>query len=280
MTITTLDGVVDALGNNASRLVIDKSSLGNAAAGQLVSFWRATGQPAQGAIPGTTPALCTNATVGAPGFTQQTAPATSYLAWLALQCSNATQTIEVHDRIAHMGGLVLNVTTAQTITGLDLAPGALNPPSARLGDADFSDVQWFLEVYTDGGATASNATINVTYGDGTTGNLTALAVGGTLRAGRMIPLTPLIPTADQGKRIRAINSVTLSASTTVAGNFGFTCTRQRSSLPLLLANKTEVGDWASLGFSEIPNGSCLMYVCLTSQTSTGTLRGQGKIIHG
>ncbi len=280
MTIATLDQLLDALANNSSRVVVDKSSIANAVAGQLLSLWRATGQPAQGAIPGTTPAVPNNSTTGAIQFTQQTAPATSYLAWLALQSANNAQTIEVHDRIAQMGGLVLNVTTAQTITGLDLDPSALNPPAARLGASDYSDVQWFLEVYTDGGATASNATINVTFGDGTSNNLAVVAVGGTIRAGRMIPLTPLIQAADQGKRIRRINSVTLSASTTVAGNFGFTCTRQRTSLPLILANKTEAGDWAALGLPEVPNDSCLAYVCLTSTTSSGTLRGQGKIAHG
>lgn len=280
MTISTRDQLIDALANNSSRVVVDKASLANAVAGQLVSLWRATGQPAQGAIPGTTPAVPTHATTGAISFAQQTSPATSYLAWLALQCANNAQTFEVHDRIAHMGGLVLNVTTAQTITGLDIAPGGLNPAADRLGDADYSDVQWFLEVYTDGGATASNATINVTYGDASSGNLSAVAVGGTLRAGRMIPLTPLIPGADQGKRIRAINSVTLSASTTAAGNFGFTCTRQRTVATLPLANKTEIADWALLGLPGVPNGSCLQLVCLTSATSTGLLRGQGKIAHG
>lgn len=279
MTITTLDQLIDAMANGPSRLVIDKANLANAAAGQLFSLWRATGQPGQGVLP-TTAAVPTNATAGAFNFTQQTAPATSYLAWLALTMSNGGTGIEFHDRIAHLGGLVLNVTTAQTITGLDLAPGALNPPADRLGDADYSDVQWFLEVYTDGGATASNATINVTYGDNSSGNLSVVAVGGTLRAGRMIPLTPLIPVADQGKRIRAINSVTLSASTTVAGNFGFTCTRQRTLVDVLVANKPEPADWQRLNLPNIPNGSCLMMVCLCSTTSTGTVRGQGKIAHG
>ncbi len=279
MAITTLDQLVNALANNASRLVIDKASL-TASSGTLMSMWRATGQPAQGAIPGTSPVVPTNATTGAFDFTQQTAPATSYLAWLALTGGNNGIGFEVHDRIAHMGGLVLNVTTSQTITGLDLDPGALNPPAARLGASDYSDVQWFLEVYSDGGGTASNATINVTFGDGTSANLNAVAVGGTLRAGRMIALTPLIATADQGKKIRRINSVSLSVSTGTAGNFGFTCTRQRTSLPLPLANKPEIGDWQALGLAEIPNGSCLVLVTQTSTTSTGVVRGQGKIAHG
>lgn len=278
MTITTRDQLISALANNSSRIVVDKASLGNAVAGQLFSLWRATGQPAQGAIPGTTPAVPTSATTGAISFANQVAPATSYLAWLALSNVNAAMSPEVLDRIAHMGGLVLNVTTPQTITGLDLS--TLNPPAARRGEANYSDLQWFLEVYTDGGATASNATINVTYGDNSSGNLTVVAVGGTLRAGRMIPLTPQIPTADQGKFIRSINTVTLSASTGTAGSFGFTCTRQQTALTLPVANKTEALDWAQLGLPEVPDDSCLMFVMLCGTTSTGALRGQGKIAHG
>lgn len=277
MTITTRDQLINALANNSSRVVIDKASIANAAAGQVFSLFRATGQPAQGAIP-TAAAVPTNATVGAIAFDQQTSPVTSYFAWASLVTGNATMTVELHDRIAHLGGLVLNVTTAQTVTGLDLL--TLAPPDPRLGSANYSDGQWFLEVYADGGATASNATINVTYSNATTGNLNVVAVGGTLRAGRMLALTPLIPPAQQGLFIRGINSITLSASTGTAGNFGFTYTRQRTAAPTLVANKSENFDWAQLGLPEIPNASCLQFVVICSTTSTGTVRGQAKIAHG
>lgn len=279
MTITTRDQLINALANNSSRLVIDKASLANAVAGQLFSMWRATGQPGQGAIP-TTAVVPTNALAGALQFDQQTAPVTSYLAWLAVAGGNNAMGWEIHDRIAHQAGLVLNVTTAQS-TNLPIDLQTLAPPAARLGAANYSDVQWFLDVYADGGATAANLTVPVTYDDGSTGNLNAIAVGGTLRAGRRIPLTPFIPTASQGRYIRAINSgVILSASTGTAGNFGFTCTRQRSAFTTLVANKTENYDWSLLGSPEIPNGSCLELVAVCSTTSTGTLRGQGKIAHG
>lgn len=279
MTITTRDQLINALANNASRIVLDKASLASTAAGQMFSMWRATGRPAQAAIP-TTAAVPTSATLGAIDFTNQTSPATSYLAWLSIVGAQAAQGFEVHDRIAQFGGLNLTLLTSQAITGLDIAPGGLNPPAARLGASNYSNVQWFLEVYADGGATASSATINVTYGDNSTGNLNVLAVGGTIRSGRMFHLTPLIPTGAQGKFIRAINSVILSASTGTAGNFGFTCTRQRTACPVLLANKLETFDWAALGLPEVPNDSCLSLVVLCSATSTGTLRGQGKIAHG
>jgi hypothetical protein len=278
MTISTLDGVVNALGNNSSRFIIDKASISNAAAGQYHSLFRATGQPGQGAIP-TTAATCNNTLLGAMNFSQQTSPATSYCGFSNAVCSNSAVTIEIHDRLMHMGGLVLNVTTSQT-ANLDLNGVTADNMVDRVGDSNFSDVQWWLEVYADGGATASNATINVTYNDGTSNNLTVVAVGGTLRASRMIPLNGLIPAADAGKFIRDINTVILSASTTVAGNFGFTATRPRMIMPLNIANKMEVFDWAALGFPEIRNSSCLFPVQLASTTSTGTVRGGGKIAHG
>lgn len=277
MTITTLDQLFDAMANNASRIVVSKASIANQVAGQLCSMWRSTGQPGQGAIPGTTPAVPTKATLGAFDFTNQTAPATSYLAWATLYSGNSGGCVEIHDRAAHMGGLVLNVTTAQPITGLDL--GSIGLDAARRGAADFSDLQWFLEVYTDGGATASNATVSVTYGDNSTGTLNVIAVGGTLRAGRMIPLTPFIPSASQGRKIKAITSVILSASTGTAGNFGFTCTRQRSGKAFTIANTATTFTWQD-GAPEIPNDSCIMLIVIPTTTSSGTLNGQGKIAHG
>ena len=278
MTITTRDQLIDALGNNSSRLVIDKANIANAVAGAYFSLWRATGQPGQGAIP-TAAATCNNALTGAMNFTQQTAPATSYGAWANAVCSNNAVTIEIHDRLMQMGGLVGNVITAQT-ANLNLDGVTADNMVERKGDTNFSDVQWWAEWYTDTGATASNATVAVTYNDGTTGNLTTFAAGGTVRAGRMIPLNNLIPAAAAGKFIRAIGTVTLSASTGTAGNFGFTATRPRMTMPLLLANKMEVFDWAQLGLPEISNSSCLALIELCSTTSTGTVRGGGKIIHG
>lgn len=277
MAITTGDQLLQALGNNSTRVIIDKGSLANQVAGRFTSLWRATGQPAQAAIP-TTPVSPTTATLGAMRMTNQTAPASSYLAWMFLTNTNNALAVEVHDRLAHNGGLNLTLLTSQTTTGLDLA--TLGVSADRLGDANYSDVQWWLEVYADGGATASNATINVTYNDLTTGNLNVLAVGGTVRAGQCFALTPLIPTSSQGKFIKGINSVILSASTGTAGNFGFTATRPRTVLGLNIANKTETADWAALGLPEIANDSCLFLMLLGTTTSSGNLRGGGKIAHG
>lgn len=279
MAIETLDQLVNAMANNSSRVIIDKASIANAVAAQFYSLWRATGQPGQGAIPGAV-ATCDNTLLGAVQFNQQTSPATSYLAIIEGLCSNAGTTLEIHDRLMHMGGLVANITTTQTV-GLDLAANLANDNlDARKGDSNFSDVQWWLEWYADTGATASNATVNVTYNDDSTGNLTLVAVGGTLRASRMVALNGLIPAAAAGKYIKAINSVTLSASAGTAGNFGVTATRYRAANYQPVANARFTADWAALGLPEIPNESCLFAVLLCSTTTTGIVRASGKIAHG
>ena len=278
MTITSRDKLIDAMGNSSSRFILDKVSIASQA-GSYVSMWRATGQPGQGAVP-TTAAVCTTALTGAMGFAQQTAPATSYGAYMEVVTGNSAMTVEIHDRIAHMGGLNGTLTTAQTV-GIDLSTLlSTSNVGVRIGDANYSDVQWWLEWYTATGATAATATVAVTYDDGTSGNLTALSLAANRPASFMVSLNALIPAASSGKYIRAVNTVTLSVTTGTAGNFGVTATRIRMSSMCPVANLKTISNWADLGFPEIGNSACLFPVVLTSTTSSGTLRGGGKIIHG
>ena len=278
MTITTRDQLIDGLGNNSSRIVLDKASIASQTAASYCSLWRATGQPGQGAVPAST-ANCNNTTVGGIGFTQQVAPTTSYGAYLEASTGNAAMTIELHDRLRHMGGLVGNVATAQTVS-LDFNGITADNMVERIGDANYSDIQWWLEWYTATGSTAVTATVNVTYNDGSSGNLTGAALAATRPASHMIPLNGLIPAADSGKYIRAVNTVTLSATTGTAGSFGVTATRPRMTIGCPIANFKFTADWAQLGLPEIYNSSCLFPIVLTSTTSSGTVRGGGKIAHG
>ena len=275
--ITNRDQLIAALANNSTRIVIDKASIANAAVGQYHSLWRATGQPGQGAIP-TAAANCNQSTVGGMKFSQQTAPANSYLAYLEALSSVSASTMEVHDRLMHMGGLNGTLTTAQTV-GINFNGATADNMVERIGDADCSDIQWWLEWYTDTGATAVTATVAVTYSDGTTGNLTGVSLAATRRASFMQPLNGLIPAAAAGKFIRAVNTVTLSA-TGAAGNFGVTATRLRGSLFMPIANAKFSADWANLPINTIPNSACPFIAVLASTSSTGTLRGGGKIAHG
>ena len=277
--IENIDNLVKALGNNSSRIVLDKASIASQIANSYCSLWRATGQPGQGAIP-TVVATCNNTTVGTIGFNQQMSPSTSYGAYLEIATGNAAMTMELHDRLANMGGLNGTLTTAQSVN-LDLNTLlATDNIDTRKGDANYSDVQWWLEWYTATGVTAVTATIVVTYNDGTTGNLSVLSLATTRPASHMIPLNSLIPSAQSGKFIRGIVSVTLSATTGTAGNFGVTVTRPRMTLSSPFANFKFIADWAQLGLPEIYNSSAIFPIVLTSTTSTGTVRGGGKIAHG
>lgn len=277
--IENIDNLVKALGNNSSRIVLDKASIASQTANSYCSLWRATGQPGQGAIP-TVVATCNNTTVGTIGFNQQTSPITSYGAYLEIATGNAAMTMELHDRLASMGGLNGTLTTAQSVN-LDLNTLlATANIDTRKGDANYSDVQWWLEWYTATGATAVTATIAVTYNDGTTGNLSALSLASSRPASHMISINSLIPSAQSGKFIRGIVSVTLSATSGTAGNFGVTATRPRMTLSAPIANHKFIADWAQLGLPEIYNSSAIFPIVLTSTTSTGTVRGGGKIAHG
>ena len=277
--IENIDNLVKALGNNSSRIVLDKASIASQTAISYCSLWRATGQPGQGAIP-TVVATCNNTTVGTIGFNQQMSPSTSYGAYLEIATSNAAMTMELHDRLAKMGGLNGTLTTAQSVN-LDLNTLlATDNIGKRKGDANYSDVLWWLEWYTATGGTAVTATIAVTYNDGTTGNLSVISLAGIRPASHMIPLNSLIPSAQSGKFIRGIVSVTLSATTGTAGNFGVTVTRPRMTLSSPFANFKFIADWAQLGLPEIYNSSAIFPIVFTSTTSTGTVRGGGKIAHG
>ena len=277
--IENIDNLVKALGNNSSRIVLDKASIASQTANSYCSLWRATGQPGQGAIP-TVVATCNNTTVGTIGFKQQTSPITSYGAYLEIATGNAAMTMELHDRLAHMGGLNGTLTTAQSVN-LDLSTLlSTDNINERKGDDNYSDVQWWLEWYTATGSTAVTATISVTYNDGTTGNLTSLFLAATRPASHAILLNSLIPSAQSGKFIRGVVSITLSATTGTAGSFGVTATRQRMTLSAPIANFKFVADWAQLGLPQIYNSSALFPIVLTSTTSTGTVRGSGKIAHG
>ena len=174
-----------------------------------------------------------------------------------------------------MGGLSGTVTTAQTV-GIDLSSLlSTSNVAARIGDDNYSDVQWWLEWYTATGSTAVTATIVAVYDDGTTANITTF-IGATRPAGFMQSLNGLIPAAQAGKYIRGITSVTLSATTGTVGNFGITATRPRMTLGAPIANMKFIADWAQLGLPEIKNSACLFPIVLTPTTSSGTVRGGGK----
>lgn len=279
MTITTVDQLEAALTGNYTRITVKKPSIGSIISGQHHSTWLSSGIPAAGSIP-STPVACSNSTVGAIPFTQQTSPSKGYIYSVDANCSNNLTTYEIHDRLCHMGGLSGTVTTAQTVN-MDLDSFLSgNNIAERIGDPNYSDVQWWIETYVQLGGTATTAVVNVTYNDGSTGNLNSASITATLRVSRCIGLNSLIPAADSGKYIRGINSVTLAASTGTAGNFGFVATRYRVGIFMPVLLQTVKNSWRETGLPEIYNQSCLYLMTIPTSGTSGLTNLDGKIVYG
>jgi len=182
----------------------------------------------------------------------------------------------IEDRIGHMGGLNGTLTTAQTV---NLSPHAnllVDNVAERIGAADYSELEWYLEWYTATGASASTPTAQVTYHDGTTGSvnvniLGSVALPATVAASRRYKLTPT-----NGKYIRSVESVTLSATTGTAGSFGVTCVRNKAICAYLspAANIPFPFDVWALNSPEIYDNSCIAFSVVTNTTTTGAITGQ------
>ena len=272
MAITTGDGLIAARANASIVLPIQRASIASAVAGQLFSSWRSTGPlPAQGAIPGAA-AVPTRETTGAlrtigGAWLNPTDPVHTYADRISLNCTIAGRFV-VFDRLIHMGGLNGTLTTLQSVSTPALP--------ARAQSVTGEGLEWFLEWYTDTGATASNATVTYTRADGTTGRTVVIAVGGTaVRAGRLIPI---IPSAGDIS-IRSIESVQLSASTTVAGSFGVTCGRRLPISAVVAAANIPLAPQSGL-LERIQDDACLWPVVECSTTTTGDLRGEIVLVQG
>ena len=272
MAITTIDGIVDGLGNAAQLLQINKASITSQIAGGFSAIWRANSTPAQGAVPGAA-AVCTGALLGAMAFVAPTGGKFSYLARGFLMSGNTVTDVDVHDRLAHMGGLNGTVITAQTVN-VDVA-GIGNNMVARRGAADYSDVEWWLEWYTATGATAATATVTYTNAAGTTGRTTTVALAASVGASRRLPIL-----GAAGEFIQSVQSVTLSVSTGTAGSFGVTASRMRTNMSLGLANAGQVADWQMLGLPKIDDEACLELLVIPNATNTGVLYGAITLIQG
>lgn len=272
MAIRTRDQLIDALGNSAQHFVINKATITGQIAGGFTSLWRASGTPAQGAIPGAA-AVCSGALAGAFQWSNPTGGKSSYLARAMLLSSIAATDVQFHDRLSHMGGLSGTVTTAQTVN-VDVS-GTSNNLVARRGAADYSDVQWWLEWFTATGSTAVTATVTYTNAAGTSGRTTTVSLAASVGASRRLPII-----GNGGEFIQSVQSVTLSATTGTAGNFGVTASRALGGLSLGLANSSSIADWATLGLPKVEDDACIDMMVICGSTSTGAIYGAAKLVQG
>jgi hypothetical protein len=265
-----LDDLAAAVAVPANRAPISKASVANQLSTGFCSMWRATGTPAQAAIPGAA-AIPTKATLGA--LTAWTNPASGrhrYLAEALVTLSVLGAAVWFVDRIAHMGGLNGTLTTAQTV---GISADSLRGTRAA---ADLSNVQWWLEIYTAIGTTATTGTITyVSDTDASTQTITGFSIGGASpasAASRMFLIQPLA-----GHPIRSITSFQQVATTGAAGSYGFTATVPLASAVCPLANMPTKLDWASLPIARLHEDACIAMIVQCLTTSSGTIVGYASV---
>ena len=249
---------------------INRISIATQIAGQFASFWRGTGFPAQGAIPGAA-AICNAATLGAFPLATRSGAQVRQITGINVALSAVFSNLFIEDRLAHMGGLNGTLTTAQPVN-VTVDVGTDNMLE-RIGSSDFSEVDWWLEWYTATGATIATPTLAVTFHDGTTGtaniwNAGSAALPASVAASRRYKIA-----TTNGKFIKSIQTCTLSASTATAGSFGVTATRKHGMVRSWVANVQEDLRTPVELASKVPDNACLSTSILCNTTSTGTAFG-------
>jgi hypothetical protein len=270
MAITTYDGLVAGFASGQSCLFY-KASLANTAAADLISLFRATGIPTQPVAPTATVntiVVAATDTTGAINFGMTVATGqTAYIGKLAI-ADSIVNTVFVADRIQHSGGYSSNATTLTAITSAAL------PANRGLDLTNYTDISWFMEVYTDLGATGGNLTF--TYDSPTSSTQTSIVVvPNTCRAGKMLKIIP-----NQGHPIVDIKSFRFTTASGTAGSWGITVCKEHGMFPTNTANIGALYDFAQTGLHDIPATAVIMFYVLCTTTTTGIVTGLLRIIKG
>ena len=173
------------------------------------------------------------------------------------------------DRLSHQGGLNATGTGAQTT----------NLPTAALPRyTDGRDVMLGLEIYTQIGSTATTITVSYTNELGTSGKTTpAIVFGGT--GAREVGRFFVFPLQNGDSGIKSVQSVTVSATTGTAGNFGIVLFKPLFMVPINNTDGPHICDLISGNFigypGELPRQTNISIIA-TGTNTTGT--GVGSLI--
>jgi hypothetical protein len=225
------------------------------------SLWQFVGVPSHGVAPGAA-AIPTRATAGALQQVDASGGRTLYLCFFGMQLLTSTGPLYIADRLGHMSGLSGTVTTAQ----------AVNVSAGRYTGAESADNEIWLEIYTAVGATARTITASYTNQAGTAGQTTpAVAFGGVTadEAQRFMRL-PMQP-GDFG--VQSVESVTLSASTGTAGDFGVTLVRTLGVASINVTRHATQRNYLGPDFPPVPvkADACLFFYGAPTATSASSI---------
>jgi hypothetical protein len=190
-------------------------------AGRPMSAWTYDGQPAGGAVP-TVGEIPTRTTIGAMPFAAPGGGREKFLISVGVAPLVAGVYL-LYDRLFHIGDLNATLTTDQTVQGSTPSP-ALTRNTGGEGN-----IAW-AEIYSIVGTSSQTLTMTYTNQAGTGGRTTTTNIGSTgFREVTRVLRLPLM-SGDTG--IRAVEKVSLSATTGTAGNFGITIARPIAWIPV------------------------------------------------
>ena len=179
--------------------------------------------------------------------------------------------IIICDRLSHQGELSGTVTEEQT-TNL--------PTAALTRYTDGVGVMAALEIYTAVGSTGTTVSARYTNEAGTAERITplfAFGVTGTQDVNRFA----ILPLAGGDRGVRSVESVTLSASTGTAGDFGVTLFKPLFVCPVIVAGQQLLFD-SILGMCgnmpQVLNNACLFCLFVTQTSASGMFMASINII--
>lgn len=267
MAISTLDGLIAALGSGTQRGTFLKLFTPQAA-GAWMSLWNQPGIPGAAANPasGVAGAVPTDATAGAFPFTNPTAPALTYLARLAVNAS-VSGVAMLYDRLWENSGLSPTTTTGQTVNSV-----ALTRPDALGGDVE----AWFQVYAAMGAGTGGTMTLTYTDQDGNTGSTATIqSFAGSAAIGRTFPYS--LAAGDTG--VRSIQTETHTATLT-SGTYGLVLRRRVATIPIPVSNTGALLDPLSGGLPTIPDDACLELLWFPTGTTATTLQAALALAQG
>ncbi|RTK96145.1 MAG: hypothetical protein EKK64_04910 [Neisseriaceae bacterium] len=205
----------------------------------LGTTWKSL--PNAGSTPSTA-VTCDNTTIGA--LNKETSIGVSSYDWRLTSVqltSSADSQLLLIDRLSHQGGLVANTTSPQT-TNL--------PTAALTRYTNGHNVMAGVEILATLGSTVTTATVSYTNQNGTSGKTSKpFVIGGTnyFELNRIL----FIPLDDGDTGVRSVESVTLAADTTTAGNFGIFLFKV-----LAMANPTKDARYSANTYNALLGGAC------------------------
>ncbi len=257
-------------------VVMHKVTALTVVAGQFYSSWTMANGIGRTGVAPTTPAVCTKLTAGALGqWPNNTTGVNRLMGSAHAVYTTGGVTPILYDRLVHQGGLVTNVATSQT-TNLPITLAGVS--TSRYDSTGYTDVEWFLETYTAGGATSPvSCTVTYTNQSGT-GSRTAVVplAASAVPAGRVYSINAYIQNGDTG--IQSIQSIQFNTSTGTAGNVGITAAKRLAMLPWSATSYSQTmdrpcgvdraGPWQT-GIPVVHNDACLWHLMITISNSVG-----------